>query len=178
MTAGDLQVAIDVNTRDEVGRLAESFQTMAATLDARLTAERADKQALEDTVSDYVAFVERVAAGNLAIRLGLNGRPNDGDSQADLYRLGEYLNSMVENLAEMAGQIRETVDSITPAVTGIQAVMTQTTATTTEQNAAITQTAATVEQVRATRRTDLAARPRRHGDFAGVVERLADRHEH
>lgn len=149
ITQGDMDVEIDIHSRDEVGQLAQAFRTMTDSLAAMVQRERTDRAALEETVADYTDFVERVAGGNLAIRLEMREN-GDSERNTDLYRLGGYLNSMVENLAEMASQIRDTAAAITPAVNDFQALAAQQSATSTEQNAAITQTAATVEQVRAT----------------------------
>jgi methyl-accepting chemotaxis protein len=157
ITQGNMDVEIDVHSRDEVGQLAQAFKEMTASLNEMMQRERNDRAELEGTVAEYAAFVERVSAGNLAIRLEMHANGNGNGSgnhnserHSDLYRLGGHLNSMVENLAEMAAQIRDTAAAITPAVNDFQALASQQSATFTEQNAAITQTAATVEQVRAT----------------------------
>jgi methyl-accepting chemotaxis protein len=153
---GNLSVRARIKSRNEVGLLADSFNGMAENLETMVETERASKSALENTVVDYMTFVEQVSAGNLTARLNLNGNGNGNgngvheDENDDLHRLGENLNNMVENLAVMATQIREVAGSVSSAATEIQAAATQQTASATEQDAAVTQTVATVEEVRTT----------------------------
>ncbi len=158
LATGDLTQRVAINSRDEIGQLAGSFNAMAEDLEKMVENERFTRAYLEETVTDYVTFVEEVSTGNLQARLSLNGNGNGngqhnsdvGEDQDDLHRLGKNLNNMVENLAEMATRFRAVAQSVSSAATEIQAAATQQTASATEQDAAVTQTVATVEEVRST----------------------------
>gem|GEM_PF-734002 len=149
--AGDLKRRLALQRSDELGLLADSFNQMVHSLEQLVTRETQVRALLELTISDYMAFVQRIANGELTSRLTLSA---NGQSQEkvgeDLYQLGDNLNMMVENLYGITRQVRETVGGITSAAAEIQAATTQQIASTTEQDTAVTQTLATVEEVRAT----------------------------
>jgi methyl-accepting chemotaxis protein len=149
---GDLSRQVELSSRDELGLLAETFNQMTTKLrrmvDAEQQAAKAEQQAkemLQDRVAAYAAFTERVAAGDLTVRLPLNGSgPEDA-----LTALGQRLNNMVENLCEMSCQIREATVNITSAAAEILAATTQQMMGATEQSSAINQTATTIDEVTA-----------------------------
>ncbi|MBZ0303932.1 MAG: MCP four helix bundle domain-containing protein [Anaerolineae bacterium] len=149
--AGDLNHRIANDSQDEIGTVTLAFNQMTDNLQQMVESEKTSREVLQQTVSEFMNFVERVSKGDLASRLSLN---DDGRSQAedseDLYRLGENLNVMVESLNTITRQVREAVSSITSASAEIQAATTQQIASTTEQDATVTQTVATVEEVRTT----------------------------
>jgi methyl-accepting chemotaxis protein len=93
-------------------------------------------------VAEYLAFIERVAEGDLMVRLNLNGKTDA------LGILGENLNNMVERLAEAAMQIRRAATNIAVTTTEILAATSQQAAGTSEQSAAIAQTSTTIDEVR------------------------------
>jgi methyl-accepting chemotaxis protein len=96
----------------------------------------------EQTVDRYLGFVEQVAAGDLGVRLSLNG------NEDALTTLGHNLNSMVERLGEMTGQIREATANITAAASEIMAATAQQASRASEQSAAISQTTTTIDEVK------------------------------
>lgn len=148
---GELNERVYINNRNEIGVMANVFNTMTESLQRAVETERQSKEYLENTVNTYMDFVEKVAKGNLKIRLDVkNNNATHQEVDDDLVQLGVNLNQMVASLAEMAQQVRETAASVLAATTEIQAATTQQTATATEQDAAVTQTVATVEEVRAT----------------------------
>ncbi len=153
IAAGDLAQRVAVNSGDEVGRLAQAFNSMADNLQQMIEADRASKVYLESSVSEYMTFVGSVANGDLTNRLAVNGngsRSQHDETADDLYRLGVNLNTMVESLSSMARQIREVASSVSAAGAEILAATTQQIASATEQDAAATQTMTTVEEVRTT----------------------------
>ncbi len=151
VTGGDLKRRVVAQQNDELGRLAESFNQMVDSLEKLMSREMQVRALLESTISDYMAFVQRVANGELASRLTLsiNGHSQEAVGE-DLYRLGDNLNTMVESLNVITRRVREAVSGITAAAAEIQAATSQQIASTTEQDAAVTQTVATVEEVRTT----------------------------
>ena len=153
IAAGDLSERAPTQSKNEVGVLARVFNTMTGNLQKMVESEREGKQYLQNTVADYMNFVEQVSDGNLASKLKLNGSTILGDlneDSQDLARLGVNLSAMVESLNTITRQVREAVGGITSSAAEIQAATTQQIASTTEQDTAVTQTVATVEEVRTT----------------------------
>jgi len=151
---GKLEERVNIRSRNEIGSLSRSFNSMTENLVKMMDAERASKAHLESTVTDYMDFVSKVANGNLKTRLSIhtngNGNGNHEAVSDDLYRLGTDLNGMVEGLANMAQQIREAATGVSAAAAEILAATTQQIASATEQDTAVTQTISTVEEVRMT----------------------------
>ncbi len=153
IAAGDLTQRVAINTGDEIGKLAQAFNSMTDNLQQMIESDRASKAYLESSVSEYMTFVGSIANGDLTKRLQVNGngdhRQHD-EASDDLYRLGVHLNTMVGSLSSMARQLREVASSVSAATAEILAATTQQIASTTEQDTAVTQTISTVEEVRMT----------------------------
>ncbi|MCB2190500.1 MAG: methyl-accepting chemotaxis protein [Deltaproteobacteria bacterium] len=106
--------------------------------------EREIKQYLQETISQYVAFVEKVGQGDLTATV----TPPKADDQLGV--LGANLNAMTANLRDMAGQIREATSNITSMTAELLAAASQQAAVSSEQAAAVSQTTTTVQEVRQT----------------------------
>lgn len=153
-TNGDYDVRVDVKSNDEFGQLGSVFNKMANDLRDFVFQIQEDNATLQTTVSEYMAFVEEVAAGNLSSKLQLRKddmslNSMDG-ADRDLHALGVNLNSMVDSLSQMTAQIREASSDVSSAATEIQAAATQQTSTAAEQDSSVTETVATLEEVRTT----------------------------
>jgi PAS domain S-box-containing protein len=101
------------------------------------------QQVLEEAVSEYVVFAEKVGAGDLSKRLL-------ADSGAVIARLGLALNAMAEKLAELAVQSRNATAEINSMTNEILTTTSQQAATTSQQAAAISETTSTIQEVRQT----------------------------
>ncbi len=141
---GELDTQVDKSSIYEFGVLGKAFNQMTANLKRMIESEKTIKEYLEATVAKYKDFVEKVAAGDLAVRLTLNG--NDDELTA----LGRHLNNMVESLSVMAGNIMEATTDIASASSEIFAATSQHNSGATEQAASINQTTVTVDEVRQT----------------------------
>lgn len=130
---------------DEATMLALANQVAIAIHNTRLFSEmQQDRHHLSQTVAEYLLFIERVAQGDLTVRLAINGR-NDDDALATL---GVNLNDMVERLGEMTAQIQEATVHIATAATEIMGATSKQASGASEQSAAITQTSTTIDQVK------------------------------
>ena len=142
ITSGDLDVKAQLDNKDELGDLARAINTMTDNLSKTIDSEKQANVYLESVIGDYMSFIENVAAGNLAVKLNVNG----GDDK--IARLGRNLNQMVESLRGIAGNVKEATADITSSASEISAASTQHNSSATEQAASIQQTNATVDEVR------------------------------
>lgn len=152
---GDLGQRLHFRRRDEIGRLAGSFNAMADALESRITTEQQaqaearqsqqleaeGRRQVEQTVADYLAFVEQVARGDLTRRI-------DVRQNGALGQLGEGLNGMVASLHTLTSQVQQASANIAAAAAEILAATTQQASSASEQSAAITQTSTTLEEVK------------------------------
>jgi methyl-accepting chemotaxis protein len=116
-------------------------------LENRAKTEQEQRERLQNTVQEYVAYMTEVERGNLAARLTFGG---DGHKSDDpLLVLGHQLNQTTESLQGMIARIREAASNLGSAAAEILAASTQQVAGASEQSASISQTTATVEEVKA-----------------------------
>lgn len=155
LAAGDLSKRLGMRRRDEIGKLATSFDKMAQSLEDRIAAEQLareeaqrlqqaetkNRQTLERAVTEYLSFVEKVAQGDLSQRL-------KSRYTGALGQLAEGLNGMVDSLRDITGQVQESTNALAAAIAQISAAATQQAASAAEQSAAITETATTVEEIK------------------------------
>jgi methyl-accepting chemotaxis protein len=156
IAAGDLGQRVVIEQRDEIGILADSFNIMAQSLEDRIGTEQAaqaearqlqqiatdGRQVLEQTVAEYLAFVQNVAQGDLTQRLHVSQNGSLGE-------LGQGLSSMVISLHTITSQVQQANANIAAAAAEILAATTQQAASAAEQSAALTQTTTTIEEVKA-----------------------------
>ena len=156
IAAGDLSQRVVIAQRDEIGVLADNFNTMAGSLEDRIGAEQQaqaearrlqqidaqGRELLERTVAEYLAFVQHVAQGDLTQRLPVS-------QNGALGQLGDGLNNMVVSLHTITSQVQHANANIAAAAAEILAATTQQAASAAEQSAALTQTTTTIEEVKA-----------------------------
>ncbi len=136
-----------LSREDETTLQAIANQVAIAVHNTRLFAQmQAVRQYQEETVDEYLSFVERVAKGDLTARLSLNGA--EGNEHGALVTLGRNLNNMVERLGEMTTQIREATINIASAATEIMTATAQQATRAAEQSAAISQISTTIDEVK------------------------------
>ncbi len=150
LASGDLSQRADVKSGDEVQTLAQSFNTMADNLrqntedlKKRADIDRETKEYLENTVKEYLTFVEAVGKGDLT---GKVTPPREDE----LGTLGINLNTMTAGLRELATQMQNTTTNITTVTNEILATTKQQAATASQQAAAVNETTTTVKEVRQT----------------------------
>ncbi len=156
VAGGNFDRRVELNTKDELGYLAEQFNQMVEQLkhsrltqeEARKVEERRNEQErqvradLQQAVNVYSGFISKVASGDLTARVSPQG-------DADLQRIGADLNTMVEGLHSITSQVLQANANIAASAAEILAATTQQAASAAEQSAAITQTTTTIEEVKA-----------------------------
>ena len=141
---GDLSATVPVESRDELGRLAEAFNTTTAELAERRAAgddELARSQRINAAAQACQAFALRVAQGDLTARLPI-------DDGSELQALAGALNEMVERLGGLSGEVRAASAELSGATTQISAVASQHSSASAEQAAALSQMSVTIDEVR------------------------------
>jgi methyl-accepting chemotaxis protein len=116
-------------------------------IEQRATEERGGRERLQTTIDRYVAYLGKVAQGDLSARVALDSQKGGMDDP--LIVLGENLNDMTASLQQMIGQLRESATDLSSASAEILAATTQQAAGASEQSAAISQTTTTVDEVKA-----------------------------
>jgi methyl-accepting chemotaxis protein len=147
LAAGDLSRRARISSRDEVGALADGFNSMAGQINSLIKKEQEQRENLQRTIEQYVQFMNRVSQGSLSGRLDLQ---SSGAGENDpLYLLGKNLNEMIASFAHVIGQIREATNNLTTSAAEILAATVQQVSGSTEQASAISQTSTTVDEVKA-----------------------------
>ena len=148
---GNFDIEAEINTNDETGILAKAFndmivnlREMVAKIEARALSEQQAKNRIEHRVGEYIAFAEKVGAGNLATRVP------ETDTDDTLGVLGNYLNAMTANLQQLNGELQEAAAEIRSVTTETLSATSEQAATTSQQAAAIAETSSTVEEARQT----------------------------
>jgi len=177
LAEGKTDVSVKVRSKDEVGRLSESFNTMALKLqrllgevrEQSLRAEESARQAntahqeavrqqeyLAAKVDEMLAQMERFAHGDLTVGLHVEQH----DSIGKLYT---GFNETAGTMRHLVGKVVSSVDSTAAATTQISASTEQLAAGLHEQSSQTAQVAAAVEEMTQTinentRQTTLAAK--------------------
>lgn len=94
LAAGDFTKVVAVRSNDEIGVLANAFNLMVQNLKQRIEAEASAKELLQNTVVEYVAFSEKVAAGDLDSKLEIS----ENGQVTPLTKLGHIINESVYNI--------------------------------------------------------------------------------
>jgi methyl-accepting chemotaxis protein len=183
LAQGDFSYRLALGRTDEIGVLANGFDTMAEALEARIAAEQEaraeaerlqqveteNRQRLERAVGEYLAFTMQIAQGDLTHRIATR---YDGA----LGQLGDGLNSMVGSLHGITTHVQEATSAIAAATAQILAATTEQAASSAEQSAAITETVTSVEEVKviAQQTAEQAAQIARDSQSALQVARQGD----
>jgi methyl-accepting chemotaxis protein len=161
VTQGDTDATVDIDREDEIGRLANAFNTMArqiqdtladlrqkkkeaatAVEDAqqahRVSAEQ--KEYLSSKVRDLLAAMDRFADGDLTVRVQA-----DGDDE--IARLFNGFNRAAANLEDMIGEVHAVAEATASAGGQISASSDQLAASVQEQSTQAEEVAAAVEEM-------------------------------
>jgi methyl-accepting chemotaxis protein len=110
---GQLHERVGLQTANEIGLLAQTFNIMTDNLQHMVESERESRAYLENTVSEYMDFVRQVADGDLTTLLQLESSwEYQDESGDDLYQLGLNLNTMVDGLNRLVRRTQETAVNV------------------------------------------------------------------
>ena len=138
---GDLDRRAPEDGPAEVQKLAGAVNAMAQGLQTRITNEQATRAVIEEAVTRYSQFAQRVARGDFASRVEVG-------TTGDLEQLGHALNSMSGSLELLVSEISLATNQLGSATTEILAATTQQAAATAEEAAAVRQMASSVHELR------------------------------
>lgn len=144
MANGETDVTALVASQDEVGLLARSFNRTMQGIRERMEAEQRSRHQLEALTGRYVAFVDKLAAGNLHLPL----LPAVDHELVD--PLARGLNELLNRMQDLARQTQQATTNITSATAQILAATSEQAASASEQAASISETTSTAEEVRQT----------------------------
>ena len=155
---GDIEVTVDIDTADELGSLADSFNQMVGNIRGALEAVEAEKASVEQKVEEAVreseaqkaylahsvetmlAEIQRFANGDLTVCL-------QAERDDEIGQLFEGFNRAVENIREMLRRVGEAVESTARAAIQISASTEELAAGSQEQSAQANEVAAAVEEM-------------------------------
>ncbi|HNT74914.1 MAG TPA: GAF domain-containing protein [Anaerolineae bacterium] len=95
--------------RQQQRDLAVATQRAQAAVEAERELRRRDAQSaeqLDNTLKQYVNFLELIRAGDYALRLDMNEMANNKNLSLSLINLGRYLNATVESLVEALTEVQ------------------------------------------------------------------------
>ncbi len=121
--------------------------TVIRRLENQQRAEREKRRGLQEALHTYIAFAEKIAQGDLVVRLGSTP---DRYEDPEVARLGRQLDAMVENLHALSKQVAGATEQTSNASAQLLTASAQQTTAAAEQAAAVSEITTTVEEVRQT----------------------------
>ncbi len=107
-------------------------------------------QRLSQTLDEYVQILERVAEGDLSVRLAVDEHESGSADRRLLVRLGTAINRTLDRLQNIVQEINRALQRLDTDTREILAATERQITMANEQDAVVTETTATVNEVRAT----------------------------
>jgi len=123
MSRGDIDIAIDIRSKDEIGTLASSFMQLA------------------DYIKNMAAAAERISRQDLTVRVV---------PISDKDVLGISFQTMIDNLTGLIGELKVNITNLVSAATEISATSEQMASGAKQQTLQTTQVATAIEEMSAT----------------------------
>ncbi len=101
---GDMNISVDGSTNDEIGTLANGFNTMVQSIQTMTQNLEQEKEMLSQSVREILVQMARFADGDLTAYLPSNV------SNPDIAKLFEGFNETVENMRHLVSQVVEVVE--------------------------------------------------------------------
>ncbi|MCP4543841.1 MAG: HAMP domain-containing protein [Chloroflexi bacterium] len=104
LEAGHIEVRAQIDSGDELGQLADTFNQMSTRIGTLVTTLEQRNDNLQSRVQEYVGYMSEVAQGDLSARLILD--EDNGAEDDSMVALGRNLNEMTHSLQRMIDQER------------------------------------------------------------------------
>ncbi|WP_318570985.1 methyl-accepting chemotaxis protein [Salinigranum marinum] len=109
LESGNLDVSVETDRQDEIGRLYQAFGAMRDSIRAQLDEANALATHLDQKATEYDGALARAADGDLTVRV-------DPTSESDaMEKVGVGFNRMVESVATTLSQVRSFADDVAAA---------------------------------------------------------------
>ncbi|MGK7942619.1 MAG: methyl-accepting chemotaxis protein [Crocosphaera sp.] len=115
LSAGDLHQKIEINRNDEIGILADSFNTMAqqlqvsiASLERKADQQRQEKEQLEEEIVQLLGDVGGAMDGDLTVRASL--------TSMEMSTVADLFNAIIDNLKDIAIQVKTSTTQVSSSL--------------------------------------------------------------
>ncbi|MGD0295757.1 MAG: methyl-accepting chemotaxis protein [Bryobacteraceae bacterium] len=161
LAAGEMDQKIDYHGRDETGRLAQAFSEQLAVV--------------KRVISDTGAVLEKVAAGDLTVRL-------ESDCPGDFAHIKNSLNATLEKLSTAMLEVRSAADHVGDTAQQLSSASEEISSGAQEQASSLEETASSLEEISSTikqnaenarQASQLASGSREAAEKGGVVVNAA-----
>lgn len=144
ITSGDLSVSLNDSSKDEVGQLGRSFNTMVKKFQTDIELEKQNAENLEEQVYIIGSVVELAAQGDLTGKIELT------EGNDFITALAKNVQTMLDSLNVLVSQVQRSGIQVTSSTTEIAATAKQQEATVTEQAATANEISTTAQEISAT----------------------------
>jgi len=102
--SGDYKVRAKIESKDEIGKVATSFNTMLDYITTALGKAESERDDLQKRLTDFLVLVSEVGKGDLTKR---------GEVTADMFgNMADAFNLMIQRFAQLMKQVREAAEQV------------------------------------------------------------------
>lgn len=102
--SGDYKVRAKIESKDEIGKVATSFNTMLDYITTALAKAESERDELQKRLTDFLVLVSEVGKGDLTKR---------GEVTADMFgNMADAFNLMIQRFAQLMKQVREAAEQV------------------------------------------------------------------
>jgi twitching motility protein PilJ len=102
--AGNYKIRAKIESKDEIGKVATSFNTMLDYITTALAKAESERDELQKRLTDFLVLVSDVGKGDLTKR---------GEVTADMFgNMADAFNLMIQRFAELMKQVREAAERV------------------------------------------------------------------
>ena len=143
ISGGNLRARSSVTTTDEIGVLAQEFNAMGETLQAKVTAEQAHTEAMDRFLVEAKRVLAKLEQGDLTDQVTLA-------CEGELAQIKDCLNRAISNLKISMSTVREAAESVETGAEEITKGNEDLSARTSEQAASLEETSSAMEEMTST----------------------------